>query len=436
MTNKITTKLLIITLLFGLTGCLSDNDLNRYDADVEQDITFRVLQTMNTRGISSPIPDGTPLEFVNGDLYLVTATGVIIRHFRIVSGNGEPCNATNTIGRNYLTRTQGVTIQSVPGSVTRVVIIGNYSDTPQLLSTGYINSDNFLGKTLDVVSQHNARNVNLTNCPVSTFTRTIGGTSVNGHLYQRTPASGSTRALYATTVHLAPTVARFEIADITGMGMIAEFTVYGIFMDGIYLQARINGEPVGALHSGGQIANNFTATSHNNPATPLLHDASFGIHDWRGNRNWTGTNTTSLTVRPDNLPPTNVFHPNEGTHGTTRPRYNTWAYQVFARDYHPNTAARTPTPRIIIRLRDVKLTNGFEFQTDQFLTVQNFHFINQNGVFERLDYIRASRVYRIEAGELTFDELDLSDRPNERPIDVNVTVTLAVWREVELEVII
>ena len=220
----------------------------------------------------------------------------------------------------------------------------------------------------------------------------------------------------------------FGIADITGMSMIEAFTVEGIFMDGIYLQARINGEPVGALHTGGQIVNNFNASSHNNPATPLLHDAGFGIHEWRGARNWTGTYDTSLTVAPGGAPTPDL-------HNVIRP--NAWTYQVFARDYCEVgfPVAQTPTPRIIIRLSGVRLSNGFKFQTDQFLTVQNFHYIRNNQRFP-LHHIRASRVYRIEAGWLTFDELDLSDRPNEKPIDVQVTVQLATWREVELEVII
>ena len=418
---------LTIVFAFALSGCISGNYLIEHET--EQDISFRVVQTMGTRGVSRPIPDGEPLEFVHGDLYLVTSAGVIMRHFRIIPGDMPLNTNNNTVGRNLLTI--GVTIESVPSSITHVVIIGNYGGTPSLTSTGNINSNHFLGKTLDITSQHNALEVNLTNCP----TTQIGtGTSwrLNGDLYRTGTNNGV--PVYSTTVHLAPTVARFEIADMTGMGAIASFTVDGIFMDGFYRQAKINGEPVGIPHTGGIIVDNFTGTSH---TTGDILDTGFGVHDWReavGGRNWTGTNITSLTVRPDNLPPADVFHPNEGTNGTLRPRYNTWSYHVFAENYHNAPAtpdAGTPVPRIIIRLSNVRLLNGYEFNRPQFLTVRNFR---HNGV--PLEYIRASRVYRIEAGWLTFDEFDLSDYPNEKPIDVEVMVTLAVWREVSLDIII
>ena len=113
--KKLTIQLLSITLLFGLIGCISDNNYTEYNA--EQDITLRVVQTTNTRGISRPIPDGERLEFVSGDLFMVNDQDVIIRHFSIVSGTAL---TATTVGITNLLA--GVTIESVPSSIARVVI--------------------------------------------------------------------------------------------------------------------------------------------------------------------------------------------------------------------------------------------------------------------------------------------------------------------------
>ena len=436
---------LTIVLAFALSGCLSNNELiEEYEA--EREISFRVVQTMSTRGVSRPIPDGEPLEFNTGNLYLVNAQGVILRHFRIGTGvaYGEPCNTTNTIGRAELMRAAGVTIESVPSSVTRVVIIGNYGGTAPLPTTGNVSTgaQSLLNRPLNIVSQYRAWNVNLTNCPTSQIG--AGATlRLNGNLIRTGTNNGV--PVYSTTVHLAPSVARFEIVDITGMGMIQSFTVDGIFMDGFYRLSTIGGTiNENSIHTGGSIVTNFTNTSHTTAAAlpgalpnAPIGDTGFGIHSWRSSSdNWTGSfdhnvhNPASMVVRPGGQT-TWTDHT-----GALRTENNVWSFQVFAGNYHlppVNAAAGTSVPRIIIRLSDVTLLNGYEFNRPQFLTIRDFRIYNTNTM---LQYIRASRVYRIEAGWLTFDENDLADVPNVQPLDVNVTVTLAVWNDVNLEVVI
>ena len=442
---------LTIVLAFALSGCLSNNELIE-EYEVEREISFRVVQTMSTRsldgGVSRPIPDGEPLQFNTGYLYLVNAQGIIMRHFRIGAAYGEPCNITNTIGRTQLMRTSGVTIESVPGSVTRVVIIANYGGTPPLPATGNVGNQSHLNRPLNIVSQYRAWNVNLTNCPDSRI-GTGASERLNGNLL-RTGINNDVY-VYSTTIHLAPTVARFEIADITGMGMIQSFTVDGIFMDDFYRLSTIGGGIVPAsIHTGGSEVNNFNATSHTTAAalsgaTPNapIGDTNFGIHVWRAaTDNWTGTfdtgehNPTSMIVRPGRATTPDL-------NNVTRP--NSWSFQVFAGNYRfaPATpAAGTTVPRIIIRLSNVRLMDGSPtgalFNNDgvAFLTIRDLHYITPANQRRPLQYIRASRVYRIEEGWLTFDEFDLGERPNMQTLDVDVSISLAVWNDVNLEVVI
>ena len=355
-----------------------------------------------------------------------------MQHYRINPGNAALCANTRTVGRYHLTTASGITIPNVPGSVTRVVIIANYGEAPPLPTTGNITGNTLLGRTLYIENQYDAWSVNLTNCPTSQIRTGTPNERLNGNLYQRTPASGGNLALYATTIHLAPTVARFEIGEIAGGGNIQSFTIDGIFIDGFFRNARINSNiDEASLHTGGLNPANFTAASH-------AFDTNYGIHDWHGARNWTGSAATSLVVRPNNEQ-SNVYHP-----AITNPldrwiiRNHVWAYQVFARHYNlaPVGNEGTPVPRIIIRFSNVRVIDGsptgalWNNTGVAFLTVRDFR--QDNGVL--LPYIRASRVYHIP--RIMFDETELDYIPNRLPIDVNVQVFLTAWRRVELGTII
>jgi hypothetical protein len=432
----------LIALTFALSACIpNSDDIQRSDYKT---ISLQVLQQLETRGISRPIPDGEPLRFVHGDLYLVTATGIIIRHFRINPGNGllvlpTTSGTPGSVGVQRL-MDDGITIESVPGSITRAVIIGNYggeNPTISLPSTGNIYT--LLDRELRINSQHNAWAVNLTNCPHSQVE--VGGAQVqNGTLRYISTNTDNVR-LYSTTIHLAPTVARFEIGEITGMGSVSRFTIDGIFMDGFYRQATINGVR-SQMHNGLDIAENFYEDSHFDAP---VSDTHFGIHDWRTRisdryNNWTGTLQTSLTVRPTNVEE-NVYHPRRPANDRYMMRYYTWSYQVFAHDHNHQvvTTATTPAPWIIVRLSDVWVDDASgtpqHWEGPRFITVRNLMYRPTDDVQpRRLEHIRASRVYRIET--IRFTEIDLTDRPNIRDIDVDITVTIAAWRRVELDVVI
>ena len=479
--------LILATLALSLSSCLSENiydDNSRRpveETDGYRTISLRIEDAATaaaTRGITRPIPDGEQVRFNDGIIYMVNSAGVIVRHFVVVDDDDYsilPAEAILTDGANIyrgdLTRAAGVNIESVPGSIVEVVMIGNYQGTgvDALPTSG--NANTISNRLLNVTSQHDAWNVNMFGR--SGLVRRTDAPAGYPYLTGTGLYSGTTdNPLYAALVHLSPTVARIELPSITGAGMISQFTVEGVFIDNYYRYARINDAiPATTLatdvppsvvnrrfHDGNAAA--FTLNAPNTSYTTAAHGALF---DWRASvdtpyRNWTAGlaaphNEHGLTVFPsgeiDDVP-----HPG----GTYHEMRRVWNYQVFARDYHRTNFpagfppgmkpdkldASTRVPHIVIRLSNIYISDGSylpdgdvaqtRVDTDgnpRFVTVSSFNRIIRNasgtitGV-EPIKGIRASNVYRILGG-ITFDESDLSLYPGDNPIEVYVEVSLAYW---------
>ena len=381
-----------ILLMTLLSGCLSDNGL--YNPDDEQNnnyeleeitLSLRLLQSPEMRSVSRPICDRELLVFNTGDLFLVTATGTIVRHYAIVEADNAITTLTDTnraariIHRNLLgdgRGSGGVTLTALPPNVAEVVIIGN------TLGNSIVGNVNTVGaRILDIVSQHNAWNVNLFGrAPIVAL-----GTPTPTYTHE---------AIFTGSDKLYPTVARIEIGSIVGTeGCIASFRVEGIFIDNYFRNARINGELMGTPISKGS---NPTAFMRGSAAYPVGLEGT--IFDW--NSNGLGV-TNGLTVTPGGtttFPCTSLLCPE-----TEHTRDNVWSYQLFAQQ---NTAS----PRIIIRLRDIELVNSDGSNTPlhdaQFLTICLEQTIGNNG-------ITASWVYRLPT--IVFNRYDLSPIPNPTP---------------------
>ena len=374
--SKIFLTAIVITL--SLTGCLSGGILPDDDSDVVgyKTISLHITQSPSavrslseeaeTRGVSRPIPAGELLEFNRGDLYLVSAEGVVIEHFRLVRNEATNWDANiiniDTELGNFQpgTATHTLVIPNVHGHVRRVVIIGN---TPHNTQGGSI--DNIGKQVVDLRSQHDAWNVNL-----------FGET---GMLVQQ-----GTSDTWSGSLRLAPTVARLEIASITGVGNIADFTVAGIFVDNFFSRAEINGTiDDTSLWSGGTNPTIFlpgqgffTANSNN------------ALFDW--DPNGLGTQD-GLVVTPPQAPDFPNINLVDGR----------WAYQVFAPQNY-NDLNANQQPRIIIRLRNVRLRDNTTY-AERFVTINEFR---------AFDGIQAGMVYKLA---VMFDERDLAAVPSEVP---------------------
>jgi len=119
-----------------------------------------------------------------------------------------------------------------------------------------------------------------------------------------------------------------------------------------------------------------------------------------------------------------VLHPNIGG-GMYVMRDHVWGFQVFAQNYGETTNPETEAPRFVIRLSNIRLTDGRVITEPRFVTVGSFYRL-ESGIRVPVTHIRAADVYHIVTG-IVFDETDLSDVPNVNEMAVEVTVTLAVW---------
>ena len=366
--------LMLAAILLGLSSC-NNEDIPIFNTSDYKTLSLRISSDVATRGISESVADGTPVTFNTGTLFLVNSDGIIVKHFNIVP-RGQATVGTNISRADF---DSSVTIDNIPGQVVSAVVVGNTAGNNTAGSISAVGE-----RVIDIVAQHDVTNVNL-------FGRAMF--QPTGFIH---PITGNN--VYEANILLSPTVARFEIADITGAGQIESFTIEGIFIDNYYRYAQVDGSILtnaGNFISNGQDADLFVFGSSAYPAalTPALFD--WGV--------WSGSRNTSLTVAPDNVG-------------------NVWAYQLFAQT--DTSADATTVPHIIIRMRDVTLRDGTAIQGSRFLTIRGIY--TQNGVLEG---IRSGIVYRFPAGEIVFTERDLSPRPNENVIDARINISLANWNK-------
>ena len=430
--------LVAFAFLFSLSGCMNENCIlpDPPPYEVERDVTLRLEQSnASTRaGTDRPILDGEPVALRTGDLFLVSSTGVIVRRYNIVYGPNSGATATDLalyrINRGHLDT--GVPMPSLPGNVAAIVIVGNHqgAGANALPAAGNVNTviENRLVYN-NILSQFHPYNPG-----VNMFGRTersaFTPTGIINGVQQ-----------YTAVVHLAPTVARFELAQLTGLGSIVSFDVAGIFIDRHYRQAQIRGyipehgapatatsnrrerEANSALFQPGQPYFMFNTGSTTSGA--LFDLPAQGSTPVTGGGAMARRDGASIAWMCPVL--------------GTQSELPVWGYQVFARYYWGLTTTsgnHTVPPRIVIRLGNVMVRNA-EGNTvpfsggvmvngvlSHYLTVGYFN-RNVNDVLTPVTGIRAGHVYHIE--NLVFDESNLSDSPNQRTMRTDVTIQLDRW---------
>ena len=438
----------ILVFILSLTSCIRQNCFSpEVEHDTERAISLRIVQhgevAERSRSVDRPICNYEPVAFNTGDVYFVNAaTGVIHRHIRITSGN-SPLNTSvtpHTVGMNYVLD-GGVLLPSVPGQVNRVVIIGN--PQVELPTTGNINTVAQMliadGINNTIASQHNV------------LSPGVNMWGYNGITLAAVQPAPPALRVYETTVRIAPTIARFELAKIVGQGDIRAFSVCGIFMDNYYRQAHRDGTRPPAAANLRSFGSENSATNFN----PGLHDfVTIASHTHTHQNPIVGTavgNTTvtggalftsynpaliavpennRLIARPFGVAEDWTCSVNNTVHTGVR---NTWGYQVFTRDFNMNTNSFSGTqpPRMIIRLRDVSVVGIDEDNMINpgtgtnvwYITVRDFR--KANGELLSAVGIRASNVYQIN--ELVFRGRDLQPYPNQNPITVEIKIRLAEW---------
>lgn len=268
----------------------------------------------------------------------------------------------------------GHNFKNLPAATAHVYIVGN---TELDVKSGLIAS--VRNTNLTINSQADFKNVNLYG--MNTLKKVDG-----------------TDSDYKTNVLVAPTVSRLEIGGIKSKGDVIEsFEVEGVFVDNYVMQSDVEGTIDEAdVTSGGDNPDFFV------PGTEVFPtELNKIIYDWY-------PETEHLASAKD------------GEYQAVKPtgENRIWGYNVFAK----KTSNIAPT--IIIRLQNVKYAGGQVITTPLFLTAK------LKGITE----LEPGKIYTIGKDGIIFDETNLSPDPNAKSIDAEVTVTLAVWDKVELEI--
>jgi hypothetical protein len=365
MTNKIFNKLnhlIIISLAltcFMMSGC--EANIERPDDEAVTPALPRVIHLAinqnSLRSIDTPIGEKQPVEFDSGDLYLVNAAGMIVRHFEITGRSSGIVTDRNSGVINRAELDKAFTITEVDASVTQIAIAGNTAGNYRMGSFANMNR-----RLIDVFSQQSANSVN-----------TIGV----GRL-RLSPVLDNGSQVYNCVINVVPTVARIEITDITGADNIASFSVEGIFVNNFYVQGHVSGEMLTNLSNRRGLPtnniNNFTPTS-----TPGL------LNHWHG----TGTGSLASVDTPRFGGRFPVASPGAG---------NVWSFQIFA---EPQNSNSTPTefPDIVFRIGDIQLKDGTSVTGSRLVVLRDF--IHQSANAGRLG-MHAGNVYHIPAQSIIF----------------------------------
>lgn len=307
--------------------------------------------------------------FTSGDVYFTDDKGVIRRHLTI----NKNAKSTTNINMEKLMK-DGETITDLPSSVNHVYIVGN---TPNLPTAGNISA--VQKSVLDVKSQADLAAANLY------------GDAATEKTADATPTDN---AKYKAEITLKPTVSRVELTDMTITGnVITGYKIAGIFIDNYYAAANVDGTTTSTVVNNGADSAPFADNTTQYPS-----DLSKCIYDW-------------------------YTKPLEATSNVAKPglKDGVWGYNLFAGN---------AVPRIVIRLTgvtaDPKSGMVEQYKNDQFITIRA---INVAGV--PLTSIEAGKIYNIAAGALSFDESYVTPTPNQKLIDVTVTVKLATWTVVD-----
>ena len=129
------TYLTALALLFGLSGCITENqiiDNPTPNGEGARTVSLQLVDaTAETRGTSSPgiTNQTTPIAFHSGNLYLITTGGTIARHYTISATELTVLDGDNMVSGSIINRNcliAGVLLRAVPGNVNRAAVVANF----------------------------------------------------------------------------------------------------------------------------------------------------------------------------------------------------------------------------------------------------------------------------------------------------------------------
>lgn len=381
------------SIMIGISSCSNEEETQDLGT---KSVYLKLNRLKPNTYLEEESQSGGSISFEIGHLYFTDNNGVIVKYFTL------SYNAThdNNINIGDLTGS-GIALNELPPTINNVYIVGNteVDENGDTIPTSG-SMDDVMDMVLTLESQSTFDDIHL-----------FG----EGELL----AKDGEENKYTCDLTLSPTLARFELKSLEGYGEISEFKVVGIFVDNYYYHGYIGGYcDANDLEDNGTNSNYFTDDSDQYPSE--LHDIIYNWYDG-------GIESSSKKVEP-------AYE-------------NVWAYNLFADIYTNGYSYLNPWPRIIIRLTDVKLKDGYEYTEDQFLTIKGIKQSEPSGIIQASDnhgFIKskAPALFTMEAGKIykfsnvRFNESNLSPIPNQSAIDVEMSISVVDWEVEEVDAVL
>lgn len=387
MKNFKTIMLSAFVALFAFSSCSSSNDDLPETGGKDLSVNIK-LSHATTRAVGEHV-DNDEITFNEGQL-LFTNGDIVTKFVTIVTSSPTGDEVALSELEN------GKKFENVPGSSTHVHFVGN----PVTLVTVPTNIKDYTEQAVPVESQYDATDGGVKKV-------TLYG---KGAINAITPGNPTTE--YQSIFDVSAIASRIEIGTIKGEGQLKSFKVEGIFVNNYYNTMELAGV-VSDKKSNDSDPENYKSTADSGTGS---YDSTVdeAIYDY--DANGIGFFASNKLV----------CHPKDPANADN----NVWGYNLLAETATPAT---TEMIGIVIRISDVKLTgdDSSTYSGTHFLSINKFFNTDDSGANTTgIDKLEPGHVYRIK--ELKFDEKNLTPKPNQKPIKVNVDVTMLDWTSKEI----
>ena len=379
-----------VATLVAMSSCMKDgNEAQVQNNEGTTSVKIQVVypqDTPDSRVEGTPVSNNTALVFNKpGHIFFCTPAGLISKHVGVGNSAGSV-----QVSLSDLTTGEAV-IEDVLSEAKTCYIVSN-------LPTDI--TGNIAGSDINVVLNRvlTVANINHTTGDVSKVPLFGTGTVTAGN----GSTSGSKDYNASVQVNINALASRLQIGKISGKTftpatgdptVITAFEVEGIYIHNVHKSMTV-GSVGSDLFNGGQTMTNYAATYYNTNGMACLTDMP-------------GTPVASgspLEVVPDGAG-----------------KY--WVYNLFP----------TNVAHIVVKLSSVKYKTGSAAEvplTEQYLTIGKLKYstaVNGHAVNDDVTAFAPNQIYTL--GDIAFDYTHLSNIPEDKPIDVLVSVNMMKWQD-------
>ncbi|MDR0893885.1 MAG: hypothetical protein LBN06_01085 [Prevotellaceae bacterium] len=438
MKNLKTMFMFAAALMAGaLTSCSNEDNPNSNGDGTTKNVLIKLVQPTeeSTRTVGSAVANNTRLTLSSG--LLVFLSGNTVTNSFTIYKSAAVAPTGDDLSFDDLDGSKQIKVNSTANKVALVV------NTSATIAVGQSWSGFLAGKLIEAQSQTAEGNVNIYGIA------DLSGK--DGDSDGKTDVGSDGNEIYAATVILAPTEARFEVTDMKLYGFIESLNVTGVYMDGFYTKAQLDGVFTNA--SGVALTTTpLKDLSHNHE---LIDDHTDYPTTWNPalyDENAAGWGITSR-VQSDGSDDGLVSAPTYGASSKS----GVWGYYVFATPAytHPATPDFTGTttgsavPVVLIRVDHVKCAVGTATDGSQtnaetaaeywgtagekefWITISGFNYNSK-----KVEHIQGGYIYATNAGALKVSEKELGKEPNITSINAEITISPLPWARVGVDPIL